>query len=126
VLAIPTIIQVPTVSCTQRTHISGLGSLQVQENGMPSALVTLISESVPTASNLYASEVQRIVRTKGPVAICRRWGISRLTVNQPKRSMSQDFGHECVLLVCEIQADDQEKSPSDQKMCCPILRTPVA
>ena len=78
VLAIPTIIQVPTVSCTQRTHISGLGSLQVQENGMPSALVTLISESVPTASILFACGVQRIMRTKGRAPegrapVGRRW-----------------------------------------------------
>ena len=43
VLAIRTIIQAPTVPCTQRTHISSLGSLQVQENGMPSALMTLIN-----------------------------------------------------------------------------------
>jgi hypothetical protein len=37
VLAIRTIIQAPTVPCTQRTHISNLGSLQVQENRTPTA-----------------------------------------------------------------------------------------
>jgi hypothetical protein len=46
VLAIRTIIQAPTVPCTQRTHISNLGSLQVQENRTstaPPALMERIS-----------------------------------------------------------------------------------
>jgi len=43
------------------------------KNTTPTAVLTLIRESVATASILNASEVQRRGRTKGLVAVSRRW-----------------------------------------------------
>jgi hypothetical protein len=53
-------------------------------------------------------------------------GKGGLTVNRPKKRMSQEFRHECVLLVCKFQVESQEKSPNDQKVCSPFLRIAVA
>jgi hypothetical protein len=47
--------------------------MQVNETTRPAALLALIGESVATASILNASEVQRRVKTKGPLAVIWRW-----------------------------------------------------
>ena len=86
----------------------------------------LIRESMANASNLCAKgEIQRIVKRKD------RWpssemGISRLTVNQPEKSACPGLGHDCVLLLCEIRAANQEKFSNDQNICTPISLTTVA
>ncbi|SPE32057.1 hypothetical protein SBA2_660005 [Acidobacteriia bacterium SbA2] len=67
------LIQAPINHCTQRAHKSPSVSLKAKGNTTPPALGRLIGDSVATASNLHASEVQRIVRTKGPATVCRRW-----------------------------------------------------
>jgi hypothetical protein len=60
----------PHTSCTQ--ILIDLAARQTKHDAARTSSADE-RESVATASNLYASEVQRIVRTKGSVAVCPRW-----------------------------------------------------